>query len=201
VDAAESVGSRYRVLALAASAGGVVAIRTVLAGLPADLPVPVLVVQHLAPHYATGLADILGRATALSVRLARDGERIAAGTVYVAPPDHHLIVAPDGTARLTDDDPVNYVRPSADPLFASLAEVYGPGVLACVLTGTGRDGSAGASEVLRRGGTLLVEDPETAASRGMPDAAVARCAPDEVLPLDAIAAAIGRLTAVPGVRG
>jgi two-component system chemotaxis response regulator CheB len=195
VEGAESGGGPYRVLAVAASAGGIGALSTLLGGLPADLPVPVLIVQHLAPHYATSVDQVLGRRSRLPVQLAKDGRRIGPGTVYVAPPDHHLLAAPDETLRLTDTERINYVRPSADPLFASVAEVYGSAVIACVLTGAGRDGSAGVAEVKAHGGTVLVEDPETAWCRSMPEAALANCEPDAVLPLDALAPAIGRLLA------
>ncbi|HET9167971.1 MAG TPA: chemotaxis protein CheB [Actinospica sp.] len=194
MDGGESVDGPYRVLVLAASAGGIGALRALLAGLPEDLPIPVLVVQHLAPHYQTSVAQVIGRGSRLDVRLAEDGERIGPGTVYVAPPDHHMLVSRDGTVRLTETELVNYVRPAADPLFISAAAVHGSGTIACVLTGAGRDGAAGAAAVKAAGGAVLVQDPATAWCRSMPDAALARCEVDAVLPLESIAPAIARLT-------
>jgi two-component system chemotaxis response regulator CheB len=195
VTGVENAGCGHRVLAVAASAGGIAALRTLLAELPAGFPMPVLIVQHLSPKYPTSVAQVLGRSSALPVRLAEDGERIEPGVVYVAPPGRHLLAASDGTVRLADTEPVNYVRPSADRLFASVAAVYGSGAIACVLTGAGRDGSAGAAAIKQHGGTVLVEDPDTAAVRGMPDAAVSRCEPDAILPLEVLAGEIGRRVA------
>lgn len=151
---------------------------------------PVVVVQHLDPRHATVIADVLGRRTPLSVKLAEQGERLEAGTVYIAPPDHHLLVGTDGEVTLTRDAAVNFVRPSADLLFESVAESYGDRAIACVLTGTGRDGATGVKAVHARGGTVIVQDPTTADFPGMPQAAVETGVVDRVLPLEDIGAAV-----------
>jgi two-component system chemotaxis response regulator CheB len=185
------------VVALAASAGGITALREVLGALPAAFPVPVLVVQHLAPHHDSIIAEVLGRRAVLPVKLAEDTERIVPGTVYVAPPDHHLLVTADGRAQLIVGELVHFVRPAADQLFESVAKVYGPRALACVLSGTGRDGAQGAAAVKGGGGIVIVEDPESAQFKGMPEAAVRACAVDHVLPLAEIGPALRRLAGMP----
>ncbi|SDU58918.1 chemotaxis protein CheB [Amycolatopsis keratiniphila] len=160
----------FEIVAIGASAGGVKALLTVIEALPADFPVPVVIVQHLDPHHDTVLAELLDRRSRLRVKLAEDGEVAEPGTAYVAPPDRHLLVGPGGGLRLSERDKVRFVRPSADLLFESVAVACGAAVLVCVLTGTGSDGSAGARAVSSRGGTVVAEDPDTAEFKGMPQA-------------------------------
>jgi two-component system chemotaxis response regulator CheB len=177
---------RYGVVALAASAGGITALGRVLGAFAIGFPVPVLVVQHLDPRHSTVIADVFGRRTGLPVRLAAHGEQIEAGTIYIAPPDRHLVVDPAGVLALTVSAVVHFVRPSADVLFESVAGAFGPRAIACVLTGTGRDGATGLAAVMTQGGTTIVQDPESAEFRAMPEAAVAAGPVDHVLPLDEI---------------
>nr|WP_202454881.1 chemotaxis protein CheB [Streptomyces sp. SID8367] len=181
---------------IASSAGGVQGLGTLLGGLQNDLPVPVLVAQHLNRNRETRIVPILTRFTALTVKLADDGETPQAGTVYIAPPDQHLCVGADGVLFLTREERVNSARPAADPLFEAAAEVYGKSIIACVLTGADGDGARGVEAVKAHGGTVIVEDPETAAVKGMPKAAVRTGKVDHVLPLAAIAPAITRLVHV-----
>jgi len=188
-DRADS-GEPYGIVAIAASAGGIAALGHVLGALPSGFPVPVVVVQHLDPRHKTVIAEVLGRRAKMPVRLARDGEKADAGTIYVAPPNHHLLVGTDGVLSLSSSELVHFVRPSADLLFESVAGAYGPRAIACVLTGTGSDGAMGASAVKSRGGTVIAEDPELAEFKGMPEAVVASGAVDFILPLDEIAAVI-----------
>jgi len=183
------------VVALAASAGGLAALSHVLSALPPNFPAPVLIVQHLDPHHRSWLAEILGRRAALAVCQAADGMLPAAGTVYVAPPNRHLLVRGDGALDLSDSTRVQYVRPSADLLFASLAEAWGGGAIAVVLTGTGKDGAEGVRAVKSRGGTVIVQDEASAEFFGMPGAAIRTGVADRVLPLDDIAPALVELAA------
>ncbi|MBR7834523.1 chemotaxis protein CheB [Actinospica durhamensis] len=184
---------RYAVVAVASSAGGITALGAVLGGLPAGFAVPVLIVQHLDPRHDTVLAHVLARRARLPVKLAEAGELARPGTVYVAPPNRHLVVGAAGLLALADSEPVHFVRPSADVLFESVAGVYGARAIACVLSGTGKDGARGVSAVKARGGTVLAQDPESADFPGMPQAAVATGMVDLVLPLDEIAPAVVRL--------
>ncbi|MGY0023493.1 chemotaxis protein CheB [Streptomyces sp. cg35] len=185
-----AVPDNFAVVAVAASAGGINGLATLLGGLDAALPVPVLVVQHLDPRHRTVLAEILDRRTGLTVKLAEQNEPALAGTVYIAPPDRHLLVGPGGTLTLSRSELVHFLRPSADLLFESVAGAYGPRAVAVVLTGTGNDGAMGVDAVKSRGGTVIAQDPQTAEFRGMPEAAVGTGAVDFVLPLEEIPAVI-----------
>jgi two-component system chemotaxis response regulator CheB len=180
----------FSIIAIAASAGGLMALTEVLEALPADLPVPVVVVQHLDPRHRSLMAEILGRRTALQVRQAQEGDRLEAGTVYIAPPDHHLLVNGSGTLALTQTKLVHFVRPSADLLFESVAASYGDRAIAVVLTGTGKDGSLGVEGVKKLGGTVIAQAVDSAQFGGMPAAAIATGAVDFVLRLDEIAEAL-----------
>ncbi|MFD0412907.1 chemotaxis protein CheB [Streptomyces sp. NPDC127108] len=180
----------FAVVAIAASAGGVHGVAVLLEALGPELPVPVLLVQHLDPRHRTVIAEVLGRRTGLTVKLAEQDEPALPGTVYIAPPDRHLLVDAKGMLTLSSSALVHFVRPSADLLFESVAGAYGHRAIACVLTGTGRDGAMGVDAVKSRGGTVIAQDPRSAEFRGMPEAAVGTGAVDFVLPLEEIAAVI-----------
>jgi two-component system, chemotaxis family, protein-glutamate methylesterase/glutaminase len=178
---------------VAASAGGLSALTSVLSQLPAEFPASVAIVQHIEPHHRSMLAEILGRRCALPVTQAADGQNFQPGVVHVAPPDHHLLVDPDGTLSLTHTELVHFVRPSADLLFESGAASFGRRVIGVVLTGTGSDGSLGVEAIKRRGGTVIAQDEETSEFFGMPGAAIEAGAVDFVLPLGQIAQALTSL--------
>jgi two-component system chemotaxis response regulator CheB len=173
---------------MAASAGGIAALGEVLAALPSHFPASILVVQHLDPRHRSLMADILRRRTGLDVVQASDGDRIAQATVFIAPPDRHLLLNPDGTLSLTETELVHFVRPSADLLFESVAASCKDRAIAVVLTGTGSDGSMGVGAIKKMGGTVIVQDQRSAEFTGMPTAATAHA--DFVLPLDEIASAL-----------
>jgi len=196
-DATRPDGSdeRYAVVAVAASAGGIIALRVLLGALPVGLRVPVLVVQHLDPRHETVIAHVLARSTQLPVKLAEAGELARPGTIYVAPPNLHLLVGAGGLLALSDSELVHFVRPSADLLFESVAGAYGARAIACVLTGTGKDGAMGVTAVKSRGGTVIAQDPGSADFPGMPQAAVETGVVDFVLPLDEIAQVVRGLVA------
>src|SRR5438132_7739465 len=175
---------------MAASAGGLGALGGVLADLPAEFPAAVVVVQHLDPRHRSLMADILRRRTELAVVQAGEGDRIVPATVYIAPPDRHLLVNPDGTLSLSQSELVHFVRPSADLLFESVAASYKQRAIAVVLTGTGSDGSMGIGAIKKMGGTVVAQDQASAEFDGMPAAAIRSGNPDFILPLDEIAAAL-----------
>lgn len=183
----------YGIVAIASSAGGITALGRVLGALPKDLSVPVLVVQHLDPRHETVIAEVLGRRARLPVQLAQAGDVAEGGVVYVAPPNRHLLVGVGARLTLSDSELVHFVRPSADLLFESVAGAYGRQAIACVLTGSGTDGAMGVSAVKSRGGTVIVQDPDDAEFRGMPEAAVGTGSVDFVLPLAEIPTVIARL--------
>jgi two-component system chemotaxis response regulator CheB len=180
---------------IAASAGGLRVLSFLLAALPADTEAAILVVQHVDPRRPSLLATILERATELAVRAARDGDTLEAGVVLVAEPNRHLLVDAARRVRLADGPPVNHVRPSADRLFESLAESHGARAAAVILTGTGRDGAAGAQVLRRAGGHVVVQEPSEAQFSGMPAAAIAAGPVDEVVPLERIPACISSFAA------
>jgi two-component system chemotaxis response regulator CheB len=185
--------ARVRVVALAGSAGGLMALTEVIGALPAGFPVPVLVVQHLNPRARSFMPEILARHAQLAVKQAEDGERLRPGTVYVAPPDHHLLVSAGGLVELTHTDLVRHVRPAADPLFCSLAESFGPGAVAVVLSGSGEDGADGAKAIARSGGTVIAQ--AGAPFPSMPDATIRTGGAVRVLPLSEIAGTLCELAA------
>ena len=190
-------GTAARLVALAASAGGIHAIGVVLSTLPSDLPAPVVIVQHLAPRHPSHMAAIMTRQTQLAVRQARDGEVLRNGVVYIAPPDRHLLVNTDGSVRLADTELVHFLRPSADLLFESAAAACGPGLVAVVLSGTGEDGAMGIRAVKKMGGIVIVQDEISAEFTGMPHAAIGTGGADRVLDLPDIGPAIAALIRLP----
>lgn len=181
------------IVALASSAGGLAALTSVLSGLPRDFPAPVVLVQHLDPSHRSLLADMLSRRTPLSVKMAEEGDRLSGGWVFIAPPDHHLAVRPEGSLSLTKGHPVHFLRPAANVLFESVAAAFGDRALAVVLTGTGSDGSAGVRAIKRMGGMVIAQDAATSEFFGMPKAAIESGSVDFILPLDEIAPALTTL--------
>jgi two-component system chemotaxis response regulator CheB len=136
------------------------------------------------------MADILSRRTPLRVKQAEEGEPVAPAMVYIAPPNRHLLVNPDGTLSLTQSQLVHFLRPSADLLFESVAASYGERAIAVVLTGTGSDGAMGVQAIKKMGGTVIAQDEATAEFFGMPGAAIQSGSVDFVLPLDEIPTAL-----------
>jgi two-component system chemotaxis response regulator CheB len=185
------------VVAIVGSAGGIRALEEVLEQLPADLRAAVIIVIHLTPQHRSVLAAILGRRTRLVVKQAEHGDVMEVAIVYVAPPDAHLLVGPDGTLRLERSELVHHVRPSADALLLSIAKEYEGRCLAVVLSGTGIDGAAGSAAVKQAGGTVLAQDEATSEHFGMPGAAILTGAVDRVLPLREIGAAVIDFVGVP----
>jgi two-component system chemotaxis response regulator CheB len=183
----------YSIVALAASAGGLKALTDVLAALPADFPAAIVMVQHLDPRHRSLMSDILGRHTQLKVREAREGDRLQPGTAFVAPPNFHLLVHPDGTLHLTQTELVHFVRPSADLLFESTAAAYREAAIAVVLSGSGIDGAMGVTAIKKMGGTVIVQDQKTSEFAGMPEAALKTGVVDFVLALEDIAPALQKL--------
>ncbi len=163
-----------------------------LPGLPAPFPAPVAIVQHRSRNSGPTLPGVLQRYTKLRVREPLDKEEIRESHVYVAPADYHLMVE-DGHFVLSTDPPVLFARPAIDVLFESAADAYGAGAIAVVLTGASADGSLGAARVKERGGTVVVQDPQTAESPLMPREALRATTADHVLPVAEIAPLLARL--------
>ncbi|WP_449447020.1 chemotaxis protein CheB [Thermomonas brevis] len=172
-----------KAIVVGASAGGVVAVRTLLAGLPGNFPCAVLVVIHLPRDRPSQLAELMASAAALPVAEAEDKQPIAPGQVLLAPPDYHLMVEDTGHVALSTDAPQLYSMPSIDVLFESAAHAWRHELLAIVLTGASADGAQGAVAVRRAGGRVWVQDPDEAEMPVMPAAALAAAGADAVLTL------------------
>jgi two-component system chemotaxis response regulator CheB len=156
------------------SAGGVEALSAVLPAIPASFRGAVLVVLHLPRERPSLLVELFRPKCALAVREAEDKEPVEPGTIYFAPPDYHLLVDEGPALALSTDEPVNFSRPSIDVLFESAADVFGPRLLGMILTGASQDGAAGLAAVQRQGGITCVQDPATAHSPLMIEAAMHR---------------------------
>ncbi len=181
---------RVDVIAIGCSTGGPDALTAIVSGLPADLAVPVVVVQHMPALFTRLFAERLDRSCPLIVREATDGRTLEPGQILVAPGDHHLTLRRQGVevlAHLTKEPPENYCRPSVDVLFRSVASAYGNGVLACVLTGMGRDGLKGAERIRAVGGRIVIQDQATSVVWGMPGAIAAAGLANDIVPLSRIA--------------
>ena len=190
----------FRIVGIGVSTGGPQALAEVIPRLPADLPVPVAIVQHMPPVFTASLARSLDKQSRLRVLEAEQGQRLEAGGVYVAPGGMHLAVAaqpgqagPEFTALLVDGPPVNSCKPSVDVLFQSLAEAAGRGALALVMTGMGQDGLGGVEHIKRAGGYCITQNRETCVVYGMPQVVDQAELSDESLPLTALAGRISTL--------
>lgn len=183
----------YYVVALAASLGGLKAISQILSALPPDFPAAITVVQHLHPHNPSHMVDILSCRTPLTVKQVSAGKQLRSGTVYIAPPNHHLLVNPNSTLSLSQSERVNFVRPSADLLFESVAISFKERAIAVVLTGRGCDGARGVQAIRKMGGMVLCQDEATCASFSMPSFAIDTGSVDLILPLNQIAFALETL--------
>jgi two-component system chemotaxis response regulator CheB len=188
------------VIAMAASAGGLKALSVILAGLPADFPAAIAIVMHLEPTHKSLLAHILSQRSRLAVRQAHTGDVLCHGSVFVAPPNHHVKVTTGGRLELSAADAakVHYARPSAEPLFASVAAVYRKNSIAVVLTGGDGDGSFGVQIIKEQGGMVIAQDRPTSQDFSMPETSIKTGDVDFILPLDRIAA---KLIALVGAGG
>jgi two-component system chemotaxis response regulator CheB len=180
------------------STGGPVALAELIPALPADFPVPVLVVQHMPPVFTRLLADRLDAQSGLAVREGHDGDAVQAGSVLIAPGDRHMVIVRDRTSirvATNDGPPENSCRPAVDPLFRSAAAVYGEGTLAVVLTGMGHDGLLGSQRVREVNGNVIAQDQATSVVWGMPGSVAESGVATSVLPIEEIAAEIVHLVA------
>ena len=186
---------RFDIVAIAASAGGIEALSTILSQLPADFPIAIAVVQHIPAHRQNLIATILNRRTALLVKEAEEGEPLNPGTVYIAVPNFHLRVELDKTIGFSQSEKIHFLRPAAEILFSTVAEVYKERAIAVVLTGGDSDGAKGVKILNQAGSKVIAQDRATSAVFGMPAAAIETGCVDWVLPLTQIATALKKSTA------
>ncbi|MGI4787669.1 MAG: chemotaxis protein CheB [Janthinobacterium lividum] len=187
---------RHDIVVIGASAGGVEALAEFVQGLPADLPAAVFVVLHVPAYGHSVLPNILSRRGPLTARHPENGELIQPGRIYVAPPDHHLLIK-SGRILLTRGPAENHHRPAIDTLFRSAARCCGSRVIGIVLTGTLDDGTAGLQSIKMRGGIALVQDPEEALFAGMPRSAIENVAVDAIQSIAVLAKTVERLAGEP----
>jgi two-component system chemotaxis response regulator CheB len=183
----------HDIIVIGASAGGVEALMTLVARLPAGLPASLFIVVHTLPTYSSVLPEILSRLGPLPAFHATEGMMIEQGTIYVAPPDHHLEVSPGSSVHLGTGPKEQHVRPAADVLFRSAARAYGSRVVGVVLTGLGQDGTNGLQAVKQHGGVTVIQDPTEAAWPSMPQSALEHVAVDYIVPLSSLASLLIRL--------
>ena len=199
-----STSTTVQVVAFAASTGGPAALSAVLCALPRPFPAPILIVQHLPPAFTSAFAEQLAQASGLTVTELRPGLPLSPGTVIVAIGGQHMRVWREGgTVGAYPDQgpPENSCRPSADVLLRSVAQVFGAGALAVVLTGVGADGLAGCAAVRQAGGRVVVQDEETSVAWGMPGSVVRAGLAQSVLPLADLPYEISRHCGAPAAPG
>lgn len=195
----------HDIIVIGASAGGVEAVRELVASLPSDLPVAIFIVIHIPPHSTSFLPEILNRVQkqhnggSLRADHPQNGELIQHGQIYIAPPDYHMLIKP-GYIRLVQGPHENGTRPAVDPLFRTAAKAYGRRVVGVVLTGMLDDGTAGLIDVKEFGGVAVVQDPNDAQYEGMPRSAIEQVDADYILPLSSIAPVLVRLAHEPVIE-
>ncbi len=184
---------RTEAIVAGGSAGALDALGALLPALPRDFTIPLAVVLHVAPDRPSHLVEVLANMCALAVKEAEDKEPLAAGFVYVAPPNYHLLIERGRRLSLSMDDPVNFSRPAIDVAFESAADAYGPALAAVLLSGANADGARGLAAVRRAGGTTIVQEVQSAAARMMPESALRLSPADHVLPPWAIGSLLASL--------
>jgi two-component system chemotaxis response regulator CheB len=182
--------AEVKLIGMGASTGGPPVLQTILASLPKDFPVPILIVQHIARGFLPGLAEWLNQTTGLQVHIASLGTGPLPGHVYLAPDDFHMGITAGGRILLTKEEPENGLRPAVSFLFRSLAEAYGPNALGVLLTGMGKDGAAELKLMKYKGAVTVAQDRESSVVHGMPGEAIKAGGATYVLSADNIAAAL-----------
>ncbi len=185
----------HDIIVIGASAGGVEALKELVSRLPADLPAVVFIVLHVSPHGTSVLPQILSRAGRLPAQHATDGQVFSTANIYIAPPNHHLLIK-SGYIKLTQGPKENGHRPAVDVLFRTASRAYGPRVIGVVLSGVLDDGSAGLISIKRYSGLAVVQDPADAMYPGMPQSAIEADDPDYIVPVSEMAALLIELARI-----
>lgn len=177
---------KYKAIAIGLSSGGMDALKSLFAALPEDFSVPIIIVQHLSPRSDSQWIEIFDERYDIEIKEAEEKEKIRKGTVYLAPPNYHLLVEKDESFSLSIDERVSYARPAIDVLFETAADVFGDKLVGIVMTGSNHDGAAGLQRIKQCGGLTIVQDPQTAFSSFMPQEALDRVQPHRILDLQGI---------------
>lgn len=190
----QSAQTPIRIVAIGASTGGPPVLQTILAGLPRNFPVPVLIVQHIATGFTQGFVEWLAQSSSLPVQVPAHGQSVLPGQAYVAPDGLHMALGADSRVQLRMDEPENGLRPSVACLFRSVAKVYGNSAVGVLLTGMGKDGAWELKLMKEQGAVTIAQDRDTAVVHGMPGEAIRLGGATYVLPPDKIRLALTRLT-------
>lgn len=185
--------STYEAIVIGTSAGGLEALARVLPELRPDLPVPVLIVQHISASSDSFLIEYFNGLSSLPVKEAEDKEPLKAGTIYFAPPDYHLQVEENRSLSLSNSEKINYSRPSIDVLFETAVWAFGSSLIGVIMTGANWDGAEGLQKIFQAGGYTIVQDPKSAAVSRMPEAAIQLRQPSAILELEKIGQALNDL--------
>ncbi|UCH98584.1 MAG: chemotaxis protein CheB [Candidatus Aminicenantes bacterium] len=191
---------KYKCIAIGVSAGGMDALAVIIPGFPANLPIPVVVIQHISPHSDNYVTRYLDNISLIKVKELDEKEKIRPGVVYTAPPNYHVLVEDDETFSLSVEPRINFARPSIDVFFESAADVYESHLVGVILTGANNDGSKGLKMIKERGGLAIVQDPNTAEVDGMPRAAIETTKVDHILPLEEIGPFLVKLASLENNR-
>lgn len=179
-------------IVIGGSAGALEALSVILPALPPDLALPIAIVIHLPPGKTSYLTEVLGARCALPVKEAEDKEPLAPGMVYTAPPNYHLLIEKQRLFSLSVDDPVHFSRPAIDVLFETAADAYGAALAGALLSGASEDGARGLARIKEKGGVTIVQSPDGAPSRTMPEAALRLARIDHVVPQGEIGIILSR---------
>lgn len=182
----EHYKNNFDAIVIGASAGGIEALRAILEKINEPYPIPIIVVQHIGANSNRELSRFFDEICNLKAKDAEDKEFMAPGVIYFAPSGYHLLIENDKSFSLTVEEPVNYARPSIDVLFSSAAAVFQKRLLGIILTGANHDGAQGLSDIKELGGTVIVEDPQSAKVPTMPQAAMDKVEPNLILNIDGI---------------
>jgi len=183
----------YEAVVIGTSAGGLDALGILLPALDARLPVPVVIVQHISASSDSFMVTYFDRLCSLTVKEAEEKELLKPGCVYFAPPDYHVLIESDRTISLSNEEKVNYSRPSIDVLFETASWAFANRLIGIILTGANWDGAAGSEIIKKSGGIIIVQDPKTAAVPRMPESVIERLKPDYILPVEEIGHLINRI--------
>lgn len=173
-------------IVMGASAGGIQALIQVLQFLPLGYFIPIIIVLHIPSAHRSTLTDVFKNVVKLPVKEAEEKEPIKHGTIYFAPPGYHLLIEDDHTFSLSNEEPVNFSRPSIDVTFQSAADAYGRNLLGILLTGANSDGAEGLKKIRDRGGNTIIQDPNSAEQAEMPTAGLPYVKPENIMSLDQI---------------
>ena len=181
-------GTAKGAVIIGASAGALEALSLILPTLPADFPLPIFVVVHVPPHKPSVLADIFNGKCRLRAIEVEDKEPVEPGVIYFAPPNYHMLFEDHSSIALSNEDEVLFSRPSIDVAFESAAEVWGAELIGIILTGANQDGARGLQAISKAGGTIIVQNPEDAYAKAMPETAIAFSPQAQILSLADISA-------------